>query len=435
MSDSTDFFTTPPIALSEEESYLMKIHPTSSTDNNAPLIYEFDVDDAHYADLSKCFHYTRYRLLKDNAAIPEANPVTDDEKVAPINYYGNTLFQNAELYLNGELVETSNNLYPYKSYMQTFLSYGIDTKGHQLALAGYYADTGDVDTDAIRGAMSAAACANNGLQKRFELSKFSKPFTSLCPLHLDFCTQNRYVQNRTHIKIRLTRVDPRFGLIANAGDKNFSYSIQQAYLLVRMVKPRESLRLAVEQALSTSTIKYPLKRCEMRFFTFAGNSNTISEPSLYTGHLPTRVAFVLVDTEAMDGNWKKSPFKFKPFSVNEVDLKINGKSVTTDPIKINLTDDDYVLPYFWLYRSTGGLYDNEALVTYEQYKKGNFLYVFDLTEDGEHGLDHFHQPKSGVLSLDMRITTPPNSSVALVAMFERELMIMCDKDRTYKVVG
>jgi hypothetical protein len=437
MSGAMDYFVAPGISISEDESYMMKVYPTSSIDNRAPIIYELDIDDSHYADLSECYHYVRLRVTKsDHTNIADPNgAATDGTKVAPINYYGSTMFQNVELYLNGELIESSNNLYPYKSYLQSFLSYGNDVKSNQLALAGYYQDTSNIDTDGIRDTMAAVDCSNKGLHQRYERSKHSRPVASMSRLHLDMCTQGRYIQNRTNVKIRLSRVEPRFGLIAKDATQNFNYEIEQAYLLVRMVKPRESLRLAVEESLEQAVAKYPTKSCEMRFFTFAGNSNTLSEPNLYSGKLPTRVALGLVDADAMDGVYTKSPFNFKPFTVTEVDLKVNGKSVTTDPLKIDLEHDDYALPYFWLYKSTGGLLDNEALVDYEQFKKGYFLYVFDLTEDGEHGGDHFHQPKSGVLSLDIRIRTPPNSPVALIALFEREIMITCDRERNYKVVG
>lgn len=444
MSDATDFFSTPPVMLSEEESYYMKVFPVTSIDNQAPIIYEFDVDDGHYADLNNCFHYVRLRLMKGDRTSEieenrDANDAViadgDEQKVAPINYFGNTLFENIELYLNGELIESGNNLYPYKSFMQTFLSYGSETKDNQLALSGYYPDTGDIDTDAIRTAMSADACANKGLRKRYALSRLSQPFASIAPLHLDFCTQKKYLQNRTRVKIRLSRVDAKFGLISSAANPSFSYVIQQAYLLVRMIRPRESLRLAVEDAISTTEAKYPLKRCEMRFYTFAGNSNTLNEPNLYSGHLPTRIALGLVETRALDGDWQKSPFNFKPFDVKEIDLKLNGKSVTNDPVRIDLDNNDYALPYFWMFKSTGGLLANESVIDYQQYKKGHFLYVFDLTEDGDHGLDHFHQPRSGVVSLDIRIGTIPNISVALVAMFEREMMVFCDRDRNYRIAG
>ena len=440
LGEATDFFTSPPVMVAEEDSYLMKIHPTSSIDNNAPIIYEFDVDDQHYADLNSSFQYLRMRIMKGDRTNPVgrpggADPPGDGHKGAPINYPSNTIFQDIQLSLNGHLIESSNNLYPYKSFMQTFLSFGEETKKNQLAVSGYYKDTGNIDADATRASMNDAGCDNKGLHQRFEMSKYSTPFSTLGPLHLDFCTQNRYVQNRTHVKIRLTRADDKFGIISNADNADFSYVIQQAYLMVRMVRPRESLRLAVEQALETNLAKYPLRKCEMRFFTFAGNSNTMSEPNLYQGHLPTRLALGLVDTRALDGHWQKSPFNFQPFDVNEIDVKLNGKSVTTDPLKINLGDNDYVHPYFWMFKSTGGLFENEALIDYSQYKNGHFLYVFDLTEDGEHGLDHFHQPKTGTLSLDIRVNQPPGRSVSLIAMIEREVIITCDKDRTYKVTG
>lgn len=440
LGEATDFFSSPPITTSEEESYFMKIHTATSTQNEAPLIYEFDVDDGHYADLSQCTHYIRFRIMKGDRITPipaiVAGAVAGDEhKVAPINYFGNTLFANAELYLNNELLETSNNLYPYKAIIQTFLSYGKEVKNTQLAISGYYEDTGAIDTDAIRGGMATAACANSGLRKRYLLSHTSTPFATLSPLHFDFCGQPKYIQNRTQVKIRLTRVRPQFGLMANADDQDFSVIIQDSYLLVRMVRPRESLRLAVEQALETNLVKYPMKQCEMRFFTNSGTSNTITEPNLYSGHLPTRVALGLVTTSSLDGNLKASPFSFQHFNVSEIDLKVNGKSVTTDPLKIDLTHDDYILPYSMMFRNTGGILNNEAIISYSQYKTGHFLYIFDLTEDNDHDMDHFHHPRTGVISLDIRVTAPPGFPVSIVAMFEKEVIVTCDKDRTYNIIS
>jgi len=426
---------------SESESYMMKVYPTTSIDNQAPIIYEFDIDDNHYADLNNCFHFISLRIMKGDRTTAITAPAganaadTNDHKVAPINYYGNTLFENVELYLNGNLIETSNNLYPYKAFLQTFLSMGVDAKNNQLALCGYFPDTGKIDADNIRTAMNSDNCGNAGLKDRFNLSKYSKVFTALCPLHLDLCAQKRYLQNRTNVKIRMSRVSPEFGLIANAGDKNFSWVTNAAYLLVRMVKPRDSLRLAVEQALQTQTVKYPLKTTEMRYFTFPGNGTTLNEPSLYSGHLPVRLCLGLVDADALDGNYKKSPLNFKSFKVSEIDVRVNGKSLTNDPLKIDLTNNDCVLPYFWMFKNTGGLFTNEPIISYDQYQKGHFVYLFDLTQDNEHDAAEFHPPRSGVISVDIRLSEAPNSPVALVAMFEREMIISCDEHRVYKIAG
>lgn len=437
MGDSVDFFSQLPMNLSEESSYFMKIHPTSSSQNDAPLVYNFSVDENCYADLSQSYHYVRFKIMKADrtSTIGKTgadNTYAENEKVAPINYYGNTLFSNVELYLNNNLIENSNNLYAYKAYIQAFLSNSTDVKNNQMGVSGYYEDSGDVHTEATRRSMMNEDCANKGLARRFALSKESTPFTSLSPIHLDFCGQNRYLMNKTDVKIRFTRAKPEFALISGTNGE-YSIVINESYLLIRMVKPRESLRLAVEESLQNNLALYPMKKSEMRFYTNAGNSQSISEPNLYTGHLPTRVAIALVKTSSLDGTVTESPFYFEHFNVTDMDFKISGKTLTTDPLKIDLTHDDYVLPYSLLYRNTGGLFENDSIISYKQYKNGFFIYVFDLTEDNDNTSSHMHQPQTGTISLDIRVNTPPGVPVSIVAVFEHETVLTCDKDRVFEL--
>lgn len=441
LADSTDFFSSPPMNLAEEESYFMKISPTSSSQNEAPLVYEFDVDDGHYADLGQCFHFVTFKILKEDRRTEigktgAGNTYKDEEKVAPISYFSNTLFANAELYLNNDLIESANNLYPYKSYLQAFLSNPVDAKNNQMQVAGYYPDTGEtVHGGALAKTMHSEECKNTGLHDRFNLCAQSKEFSCFAPLHLDFGSQNRYVLNKTEIKIRLTRAKSAFGLIAGDDTKEYALVISDSYIMLRMVRPRESLRLAIEESLANNDAKYPMKQCEMRFFTNSGTSTAIVEPNIYSGHLPTRVAIGLVATSHLDGHLYSSPFFFNNFDVKTVDLKVNGKTVTTDPLKINIANNDYVLPFSMLYRNTGGLFQNESIISYKDYKNGNFLYVFDLTDDGDHESGHFHQPSSGIISLDIRTGTAPTVPVSVICMFEREVIVTCDKERKYDVMG
>lgn len=438
ISEGLDFFTRPGVMLSEEHCYSYLLSPMTSVSNFAPLIYEIDVDTNHYCDLSQCFHYVRYKIVKsdgENITAPAGDAApTDDHKVAPINLYGSTFFQNVELYLNSHLVETSNNLYPYKSYMQTFLSSDRETKKTQLELCGFYEDIADIDSDPIRASMSAANCANKGLLSRYKLSKNSTAFSSLSPVHLDICSQGKYIQNKTNIKIRFTRASPKFALIANSEDKNFQYVIDKAFLIVRMVQPRESLRLAVEQTLALQPALYPFKQTELRFFSFSQNTTSICEPNLYAGPLPTRVCLGLVKNRALTGHYKDSPLKFEHFDMQEIDLRANGKSITTDPIKIDMTNNESALAYFYMYQGTGGFLKNENIVSYSAYRKaGNFLIVFDLTQDGQHGLDEFHSISSGTLSVDIRLKEAADEGLALVCMLEFEAVMTCDMNRHYNI--
>ena len=438
ISNSFDFFSKPALGISEEESHFIKISPNTSLDNEAPIIYDFDTDYSKYADLSQMFHFVQMKIVKSNnqdlGDVPAAG-AGDDHKVAPCCNFSSSFFENVELYLNGTLIESSNNLYPYKSYLQTLLSYDTQIKKTQLQAAGLYDDDGaNQDSDNVRNTMNADACTNKNLKKRYELSKASKSFVSLSPIHLDICTQGKYIQNKTNIKIRFTRAHPKFALIANNDTKNFKYVIERAFIMVRIVKPRESLRYAIEKGLDIFDAKYALKSCSLRFFTFPQNTTILNEPNLYSGPMPTRICLGLVESKAQAGHYKKSPFNFQPFKVQEIDIRKNGQSLTSDPLKIDMDKNDYLQPYFHLQNSIGGFLSSDtSIIPYEQFKNGKFIYVFDLTSDYEHSLEQFHQPEIGNLSIEIRLAGQHDEGLTLIVMLEHETILTCNKDRQYSI--
>ena len=306
LSNSFDFFSKPALGISEQQSNFVHIAPNTSLDNTAPLIYDFDTDYSTFCDISQLFHYVQMKIVKsdgnDIGDIPDGG-ATDEHKVAPVANFSSSFFENVELYLNGTLIESSNNLYPYKSYLQTLLSYDTQTKNCQLEATGLYDDSGEnLDGDNSRESMDKAECKNSGLKKRYELSKASKSFVSLSPVHLDLCTQGKYIQNKTNIKIRFTRAQPKFSLIANDSAKNFKYVIERAFIIVRLVKPRESLRLAIENSLDILEAMYPLRSCSLRFYSFSHNTTILNEPNLYSGPMPTRIRMGFIESSALAGD-------------------------------------------------------------------------------------------------------------------------------------
>ena len=437
ISNSFDFFSKPALGISEEQSNYVHISPNTSLDNTAPLIYDFDTDYSTFCDISQLYHYVQMKIVKSDggniAAVAAGGALTDDHKVAPVANFASSFFENVELYLNGTLIESSNNLYPYKSYLQTLLSYDTQIKNTQLGAIGFHDDQGpNQDSDNIRANMGADDCKNLGLKKRFELSKISKSFVSLSPVHLDICTQGKYIQNKTNIKIRFSRASPKFCLIANDAAKNFKYVIERAFIIARFVKPRESLRLAIENSMEIVNALYPVKTCSLRFFNFSQNTTILSEPNLFSGPLPTRICMGLVESSSLAGDYKKSPFNFQPFKVTEIDLRKNGQSLTTDPLKVDLDKNDFLETYFHLQNSTGGFLSNDnCIIAYDAFKDGKFIHVFDLTSDQEHSLDQFHQPETGNLSIEIRLAEQHNSGLSLIVMLEHETILTCNKDRQY----
>ena len=69
--------------------------------------------------------------------------VTNESKVALVNYFAACLFSQVEVYLNGvQIADLSSAVtYPWRMFIQSFLSYQYDVKDTYLAAKGFYNKT------------------------------------------------------------------------------------------------------------------------------------------------------------------------------------------------------------------------------------------------------------------------------------------------------
>ena len=131
---------------------------------------EFDVTGAgtSYIDLSQSQLVVRVQLLKGNGSA-----IDNTFHVAPCNLFLHSLFSEIDVKLNGTLITSSNNTYPYRAYIETLLSYGHDAKSSQLTSALYYKDQGG-DTGFEEGDPHNAVATNKGMVKRNSFYKLEK---------------------------------------------------------------------------------------------------------------------------------------------------------------------------------------------------------------------------------------------------------------------
>lgn len=438
LTDHVALFQTLPILTSEEESHFIKLNPVTSLQLEAPMLYEFEIPENYFADLTQMYLYLKCKIVdSDHKAIAKPtgdDAVPDKAKVYPISYFANTCFSNVELFLNNTQIGSSNNLYPYRAYIESALSFDKSTKDTQLSMGFYYPDTKKIDLKDIGDDLTKATCPNTGAKKRWELTQYSKPFETFSKLHLDLCAQNKYVLNRTNMKIKCYRATNNFALMAKSDDAKYKVVFEEAFIYLRIVRLRESLRLAIESNLMKMPAKYPMKKVETRFFTHSSNSSNLSEPNLYTGTLPTRVVIGLVSTLALDGKNQLSPFNFRHCNMQNIELRVNGRALPTpDGINVDMDNKLYAQAYASVFLGSGAFFENNSPMTYEEYCEGNFLIMFDLTEDFNNELTHFHSPNSGTLSLKIRLSEAIQESISIICMFEHEVVMNVDSDRNYWV--
>ena len=58
-----------------------------------------------------------------------------------VNLFPHAIFSQVDLEIDGVNLSTHDNLYPYKSYLETLLSYGADAKVSQLTTSLFVKDT------------------------------------------------------------------------------------------------------------------------------------------------------------------------------------------------------------------------------------------------------------------------------------------------------
>ena len=68
-----------------------------------------------------------------------------DGAIIPVDNFMHSLWNGVDVFMNGELVSTTNQKYMYKAFIETLLNNSATTKKYQLENIGYFGDNGDKD--------------------------------------------------------------------------------------------------------------------------------------------------------------------------------------------------------------------------------------------------------------------------------------------------
>ncbi|GFS87163.1 uncharacterized protein TNCV_1130481 [Trichonephila clavipes] len=112
--------------------------PLSNVFDKAPVEFPISGSAEDYIDLSQAQLYVKAKIVKvDNT------PITKDDTIGPVNLFLHSLFSQVDVSLNDRMVSNSSNTYPYRSYIETLLNHGYDSKTSQLTAELFYKDSDD----------------------------------------------------------------------------------------------------------------------------------------------------------------------------------------------------------------------------------------------------------------------------------------------------
>lgn len=124
-----DIFSRPPTDSALQEFHDQEIHPLTAVSSSSSAI-DFNIagEGDEYIDLSELRVHILVKITSN------ATTGLEDGKVSLVKFWPHALFRQCDLFLNGTLVTTSSNMYPYIAYIGSLLSFPKEVKDYQLSV-------------------------------------------------------------------------------------------------------------------------------------------------------------------------------------------------------------------------------------------------------------------------------------------------------------
>ncbi|GFU93727.1 uncharacterized protein F54H12.2 [Trichonephila clavipes] len=349
-----------------------QFHPLSNVFDNAPVEFHISGSAEDYIDLSQTQLYVKAKIVKvDNT------PITKDDTIGPVNLFLHSLFSQVDVSLNDRVVSNSSNTYPYRSYIETLLNHGYDSKTSQLTAELFYKDSDD------------------GLKKRTEFFKESATVDMIGCIHSDLFHQDRLLLNLVDLKIKLIRSKPEFCL---QGSEGFKVVLDHVSLFIRKVRVNPGVILGHAKALEKQAQNIPLTEPNAKK-TFVG----------------------CVDNEAFHGAFSKSPYEFKHFNLNFIGVYVDGQPVPHNPLELDFSKDQYIRAYQTLFVGTDRMgQDRGIFISRKEFKDSNTLFGFNLSPDLCSSGEHLSLIKHSNLRLELKFSKSLEQTVCVIVFAEFE---------------
>lgn len=419
-----DLFLVPPTSTQVEKTACISYQPVSSLSDTNVVEFFVAGTGEEYIDLGKTKLYVKARIQKSNGS-----PLSADEsrKIGPVNNWLHSIFSQLDVFLNDRLVSTSNNLYPYRAYLETLLNHGNDATESQLTCALFHKDTaGKMDT--------MDAKANIGWGKRTSMTAKSSSVDMIGTPFADIFNQNRYLVNNVNMKLRLIRHSPEFSLMGSGGTteapESYRIVIEQATLFIHKAKIATSSLLSHAAVMQSTSAKYPIRRVEMKSFSISKGDTVVSRDNIVLGQMPTRVVLGLVDSKALNGDLTANPFNFDNWKLNYLALHVDSDQIPSTALTPDYGNGNYIREYQTLFDALGlWKTDRGICISRNEYPEGFTLYAFDLTPTQASCCGAFNLLRQGNLKLEMRFKEPLKETVSVVLHLTYENMLEVDGAR------
>ena len=404
----------------------MRSAPVRLTDGG-PLEFNVDAVQDQYTDLSSSYLDIECSVVRTDGG--GLGATADDVKAWPGDNMLHSIFKRVTFAVSGQDVEYVPN-YPYRSYIETLLSHGVDAKKGRLAgLSGWFED-GNLGRDHDQ-LTDAATAARKG-------EVFTDKTLSFCgELHLASLSQDRYLPPGVSCKLEMERSESAFCLMSTAAapENGARVKLTKCDLYVRRLHVNPTLQNAhTESMLRGDLFNYQLTRVKTQLLTLPMGVQQHTLKVDESGQLPQRLFVGFVRHTAQSGHFQQNPFNFQAFGVNSVSLIFNGIPVG-QPFRPSFARNSWAREYKHLMDTSdkgGGESDNG--LTYERFGQGFALYAFDGRPNLSQG-DAVPLIRTGTVNVDVSFAEPTTQTLSAVIYAEHYGAFTLDAEQNVAIVG
>ena len=402
------------------------LYPLNYSSKQGPWQYHSPQDDKHFIDLNTLTWNGKIRVInKKDPSIPviTANE-TKDITCSVVNNFIHSTVSKITYQLNDfQMGDSAPKSYSYRAYMDNLLLFSKGAKEQSLKYHGFEQDTPGSFEDVNK---LQASNKNEGFKKRSELFCTDNYFHFSVKLRIDLANIDQFLQPGVQLRFEIERNSDAFALLSDVGDEvTFEFEMKDSTIEFDKMIPTPDYLNHFEKNILEEPLIYSYDKSQIHYFPYPANVNDLSIYSMFhTDKLPSYLVFGLVDNDAFDGSVSKNPYNFQHFDLKEFYLLVNGNSVPTQPVKLDITSMDYHHTYVNEFLDKLKLKNsNDNIgISSDDWIKGNFFWIADLNVDKCCNF-HEHNSKGGTIHLKLQTKTAlPKTTRLIVYSSSRERM-------------
>ena len=418
-----DLFTSPMTQTAIENGVWTEYNPVSAINDGAPIEFFVGGSGTDYIDLANTQLFVRAQLLRG-----DGTPIDNTNRVAPVNLFLHSLFGEVDLKLNDSLVSSANNMYAYRAYIETLLSYGSDAKRSQLTASLYYKDEGGA-VGFEEGNPLDANATNHGMVTRHSFFSNGNTVDMLGCIHSDLFFQEKYLPSDVGMRLRFARNKDAFCLMSDQQNPQYKVKIVDCKLFVRKVHISPSVFVAQAKAFEVGNAKYAIRRVVCKSYTIAAGARDNTHENLFTGQLPSRLVIGMVRNASYNGVYGHNPYNFHHYSVSHVKVLLDGQSQHVKTIECNFADHQTICAYMSLFSGSNKWRRDEGNeINRRDYEGGYTLFCYDLSPDLSEET-HFNLAREGNVRIDLKFEVALPHTINVVVYAEFESIVQIDRNK------